>query len=112
MVVGLRRTVRQEWRKGGKITRDVSHCLESSSVHKNRNGTKSIVFAERKRSPSLVLFFLVVVAILSSMKKPLKMEPKHLSQFPSLPEKVCVRTKNKGGRACKQTAGEDDSALL
>lgn len=51
-------------------------------VHKNRIGTKSIVIAERKCSSSLVLFFLVVVAILSSVKKPLKMEPKRLSQFP------------------------------
>lgn len=51
--------------EGGKTARAVTREVHSPE---SRNGSSSVVYAERKCSSSLVLFFLVVVAILSSVK--------------------------------------------
>lgn len=81
-----------------------------------RNGTNLVVYAERKCSSSLVLFFLVVVAILSSVKKPPR---SRWNQSASLSFRSSVgkglrkdKRARAGGRQRKRTAGDDDSALF
>lgn len=110
-----------EWQRDRTRGReDCKSCYPRSWFHTSTSisGSNPVVYAERKCSSSLVLFLLVVVAILSSVKKtPLTQDGTKapLSVSASQWGRVCVRTKKeqkREGGQWKRTAGGDDSALF
>lgn len=102
-------------RTGGR--EDCKSCNPRPWFHspKSRSGTNTVVYVERKCSSSLVLFFLVVVTILSSVKKPPRSrwnQSAFLSYPSSVGEEFALGQRaREEGRRWNWTAGENDSVF-